>query len=191
MKENHQLLEKWLRVLFYLHAVSIINSVISDLTIYDGTWVGKAITAGVVVCLFQLAPVNGRYRGAAIFRAAMLGCALINPLVLTPIVVRQGSSEWTSVISTAAVLAVLVLSALSVYQEFRGHAEVEPKLSKNWRGLFIWMLGITVLSSCVSFIGVQMQLNLSAVGTITAVIDTVLDILYLWYLHQMIRHLSN
>lgn len=185
--ESHELLlVKWLQVLFYVHIAAIAVSLISYLPISaDFTvWVSRAITLGVIISLFQLAPVNGRYKKAAIFNTVTLGLTLINSLLIP---------------SAIFTLTASVFSLLAGYQEYSGHsdmvAETDPRLSRSWHSLFNWEIIVGVLTSLVSVVAVialaALEMNATSITTIiVGILQTVgliLQIIYLLYLNRMIR----
>lgn len=181
---------KWLRVLLLARIASIAVSLISCLPVNDGwlQWISKAITVVTITALFQLAPGNVRYRKAAVFRTVMLGLTLITSLLVA---------------STFLTLAASVLSLLSVYQEYSGHAEItadpDPKLSRNWHRLFNWGLAVGILTALVSMvmtlvlvmIGVQAGATTGIVMAVMTGAELIIDIFYLVFLNRTIRILQS
>lgn len=188
MKCRSELPAKWLRALMYVAIVSLINSVISYLPIIPAsvtTWISRGIMVAVVVCMFRLAPVNERYKKAAILRAAMLACTLITAYLF-------GSAILT--------FAASILSIIAVYQEYSAHSELvadqDPKLSRNWHSLFTWSIIAAVLlsfgASVVAVILVMEDLDVSAslvsgiaIGLLS-IPQCIIDIVYILYLKKMI-----
>lgn len=181
---------RWLRILFWIHIASIALSLISALPINTGftTWISRAITAAVMLCLFQLAPACGRYRKAAVFTAVSLDLILIATLLFS---------------SPLLTLAASIFSILAAYQEYSGHsdtvAEADPKLSRNWHSLFNWQLIVGVLTSFVSMVAVivlaALEMNAAAITALIAgalsLVSMILQIFYLMYLNRMIKIYSE
>ena len=111
MENRSELLVKWLRVLMYIAIVSLVNSVVNFLPFVPAaltTWVSRGIMVAVVVCMFQLAPANERYKKAGIMRAVMLVCTLVTAFVYASSVLN---------------LAASILSIIAVYQEYNAQPE--------------------------------------------------------------------
>ena len=180
--ETNTVAVKWLRYLFYVHIAGIIVSLTTWL--FEGNlavWLGRAVTLGVVICMYQLSPLNDRYKKSFIFRGVMLILTLITFLL------------YSSVFLT---LAASVLSLLATYQEYKAHSELvaakDAGLSRNWSSLFIWEILVSVattaLTMTATLILVLGEIGTSAVvATITAImklVSLVLGVLYLVYLHR-------
>lgn len=162
---------KWFRFLMGIAIASLVNSVAGLIPLALGsvtTWVSRGIMLAMAVCMFQLAPLNDRYRKAGIFRAGMLACALFTAFLFG---------------SMAVTIAASVFSFVAVYQEFQAHAEVvfekNPRLSRNWRSLFYWeilvgillSLGATATAAILVVSGLQ-----EGAGRISSIVITVLSI---------------
>lgn len=183
---NRELLAKWLRVLFYAYIASIAVTIFGSLTGLDTLtdWVNKAITVTAIVALFQMAPANGRYRKAAIFKTAVLCCELISLLL----------SE-----SFIFTLAAAVCALVATYQEYHGHSEIvadlDPKLSRNWENLFIWSIAVEILTVVAAmmalilvFFGDTLSIVISVVITVVLLIAAVaFEVVYLKYLNRMLH----
>lgn len=185
---NNGMLIKWLQVLIYIAIVSLLNSAISYLSFVPAaftTWVSRGIMLAMVIAMFQLAPLNGRYRKAGIMRAVMLACALITAFFF-------GSSFLTLVASIASII--------SVYQEYHAHSEIiadlDRKLLGAWQSLFNWSVISAVLVSlgasivAVILVLTNMEANASRISSITIgllkVPQCVIEIVYMLYLRKMI-----
>lgn len=176
----------WLRCLIYIHLVSIVNSLISWLSVSGSltTWIGNLILLGVTIVMFGLAQTSDRYKKSGICRAAWLGCRLINTFLPAPALFA---------------LAASLLSIIAVYEEYAGHAQIvaekDPKLSANWARLFGWSILVSVLTSLVStvvaIVIIAADVDVSAAQSIImAILDIVqlaVDGFYLWYLIRTIR----
>ncbi len=186
-KDLHQeLLTKWLRVLIYVNLVGILNSLLGRfpqvpemLTV----WASRGIMAAWIVCMLCLSDVNDRYKKAAVFRAVMLICALAGDYLMA---------------GSLLTLAASVFSVLAVYQEYSAHAEVmeplAPSLSRKWRSLFAWGLGIGVAAGLVSTVAVLLLAMgvpnavraIAILNILLFILQRFLDAVYLVYLSRMV-----
>ena len=179
---------KWLRVLFYIAIVSLVNSVVDYFPFIPAsisTWVSRGIMAATVFCMLQLAWKNKRYKKAAIFRAVMLGCALFTSFLF-------GSYLLT--------IAASVCSFLAVYQEYTAHSELvaakNTVLSRKWHNLFYWELAAAILLSFGSTLAVfllmstELQLDVSRMSSMVTLLlkipQFVIHVVRLLYLRKMI-----
>ena len=179
---------KWLRALFYIAIVSLVNSVVDYFPFIPAsisTWVSRGIMAATVFCMLQLAWKNKRYQKTAIFRAVMLGCALITSFLF-------GSYLLT--------IAASIFSILAVYQEYSAHAELVAErnaaLSRKWHKLFYWELAAAMLLSFGSTLAVfllmstDVQLDVSRIsGMVTMLLKIpqfVIHVVRLLFLRKMI-----
>lgn len=191
MENRSELLVKWFRVLMYIAIVSLVNSVVSVLPFVPAavtSWISRGIIVGVVVCMFQLAPANARYKKAGIMRAAMLACTLITAFVYA---------------SSIQNLAASILSIIAVYQEYNAHSELiadkDSKLSGKWHSLFTWGLIAGILVGFGSTVTVLiLTLMESDVVHLTAIIvgvlsipQMILDLIYMLYLKKMVSIFEN
>ena len=197
MNENieikHAKLNIWLPVLLYCALASLVNSVITYFPFIPAslsTWISRAIMMAVILCMFQLALVNDRYKKAGIFRAIMLGCNLITSYLF-------GSMILTLVAS--------IVSIIAVYQECAAHSEViadhDAKLSKAWHSLFNWsILAAVLLSLGASIVAVilvlaDMEGGASRISTIAigllSVPQFVIEIMYILYIKKMLVIISE
>jgi hypothetical protein len=184
-------LTKWLRVLMYIAIVSLVNSIVNYVPFVPAsvtTWISRGIMVAMIVCMFQLASANGRYKTAAILRAIWLGTLILGTLLHLPSVLVLGTS---------------ILSIIAVYQEYHGHSEVladkDIVLSAKWKGLFIWSfiapLLLSIGSSVAMVISSFMNLDVAKVTAITTGImripQYVIDVIYLLYLKKMLSIFEN
>jgi len=191
MENRYELLVKWLRVLMYIAIVSLVNSVVNFLPFVPAavtTWISRGIMVAMIVCMFQLASANGRYKTAAILRAIWLGTLILGTLLHIPSVLVLGTS---------------ILSIIAVYQEYHGHSEVlaekDTVLSAKWKGLFIWSfiapLLLSIGSSVTMVISSFMNLDVAKVTAFTTGImripQYVIDVIYLLYLRKMLSIFEN
>ena len=191
MENRYELLVKWLRALMYIAIVSLVNSVVSFLPFVPAAvtaWISRGIMVAVVVCMFQLAPANERYKKAGIMRVVMLVCSLVTAFVYASSVLN---------------LAASILSIIAVYQEYNAHSEMiadkEPHLSGKWHGLFAWGLIAGILVGFGSTVTVLILTMLqSDVVRLTAIIvgilsipQMILDLVYMLYIKKMISIIDN
>lgn len=180
-------INKWLRVLICIAAISLINSAVNFLPFVPTsvtTWISRGIMAAMVICMFQFATVNARYQKAGIFRAVMLGCTLITAFLYE---------------SSILTLVASILSVLAVYQEYSAHSELvaekNPKLSRKWHSLFNWSILAAVLIGFGSVVAVLIvvMLEMDAAGTASIIVGVlsvpqfVINVVYLLYLKKMIQ----
>ena len=192
VKSRSAWIAKWLRAVMYVAIASMANSVISYIPVVPAvitTWVSRGIMVAMVVCMFQLGPVNQRYKKAAVTRLGMLLSTLITSFLTG---------------STALTLVALILSVIAVYQEYHAHSELiaqmDPKLSGKWHSLFYWeFVAVFLFSLCVSIVlavtlvivGMEADgvSRLSAVITgIVNICELVVDVMYLLYLKKTIGY---
>lgn len=184
-------LTKWLRVLMYIAIVSLANSIVNYVPFMPAsvtTWISRGIMVAMIICMFQIASSNGRYKTAAILRAIWLGTLLLGTLLHIPSVLVLGTS---------------ILSIIAVYQEYHGHSEILAEkdivLSAKWKGLFIWSfiapLLLSIGSSAAMVISSFMNLDVAKVTAITTGImripQYVIDVIYLLYLKKMLSIFEN
>ena len=175
----------WLRNLFYIHIASIALSLPTLIFINNPItpWIGHALSAGIALCLFYLAPANTRYRTAAILTAVYVGLSVLSQLMPNSLLT----------------IAISILSIIAAYQEFHAHAEIveekNPKLSQRWKSLFVWQIVIGVIAGFSSVAAVVImvlaEMDQEQIVALTAgaviLVSLIPGILYLVYLRRMIR----
>lgn len=195
MNENRNfdpdMLTKWLRVLMYISVVSLVNAAANYVPFIPAaltTWISRGVTIAMVICMFQLAPVNARYRKAGILRAVMLICTLITAFV-------HASSILTFTAS--------ILSIVAVYQEYNAHSELvsdqDAKLAGKWHSLFNWSILAGVLVGFGSVLGALIVAAFEVdVVRVTALVIGLLgiplmivDLVYILYIRKMIAIFEN
>lgn len=183
MEYRENLPVKWLRYLFYVQIAGIAVSLLGWVSSSEAlnVWLGRAVTLGVVVCMYQLSPMDPRYKKSFILRGVMLILTLITYLLHS---------------STFLTLAASVLSILATYQEYHAHsglvAQQDEQLSGRWSSLFVWEILVsvltTVLTMAATLILVMGGIGTSAVVAVITVImklvSLVLRVLYLVYLNR-------
>ena len=193
--EYKELLKKWLRVLFYINLISMIQTVVESVTNLGivGQWITKILAVVTFWCFFQLKDTNPRYRKAAIFSALVFICGLIMPAT------RTASFGITS----ALVLAGSTFGWIVSYQVYHAHGEIaaqwDAKLGKKWSNLFTWEILVSLAVSAVSVFGTTLLIamdNLSgSLTTVILVLSTILNLflegLYLLYMVQTLKLLEE
>jgi len=182
---------KWLHVLMYIAIASVINSAMNFLPFVPAAvtaWISRGIMVAMVVCMFQMAPANDRYKKAGIMRAVMLGCILITAFLYA---------------SSLLSLVASILSIIAVYQEYSAHSELvadkDANLSGKWHSLFTWGIIAAVLVSVGSTVAVLIMslLEMDAVRVASIIIgilgipQMILDIVYMMYIKKMITILEE
>lgn len=191
MEFKKDLIAKWLRIMMYIALASLVNSVIDFLPFVPASvtaWISRGIMVAMVVCLFQLAPANDRYKKAGIMRAVMLVCTLITAFLYA---------------SSILTLAASILSIIAVYQEYNAHSELvaekDAKLSGKWHSLFTWGIIAAVLVSFGSIVTVLIvaMLEMDAVRATSVIVgllsvpQLVIDVVYLLYLKKMMGYFQT
>ena len=194
MNEHKELLQKWLKVLFYVKIASMAITVINAATYWDNitAWILKSVNVVVLWSLFQLKDVNPRYRTAAITKLVALICVLLT----APVNMRVGLSSILLLVGSTA-------GWVASYQEYHGHGELveemDAKLAKKWKDLFVWEI---VIGLGISFISVGATTVLVAAGAASSNITTaiillsslsslVLEALYLLYMKRTLDLLNH
>lgn len=193
--ESHrQLLVKWLGILLWVQIVGLVASALSSVPNFGAlaTWFGYGVTAGAAVCLFQMTSTDTQYLKAAFFLIATLGCRLINLLLGDLIALLQIPNSVGSIITFVA----SICSIVAVYQEYTAHAglvaEQDDKLSDNWKRLFglqmlvavVKVIGLNTATMLTVFLSVDTLVLRSVVTAVLEAAQTVLNVLYLVYLHR-------
>ena len=188
MNEHKEILSKYLRILFYTQIASIAITCINAVTYLDNitVWVNRAITLIVIWCLFQIRAVNPRYRTAAITKALVFLSGLLTLPVNT-----SGLG-----LSSILMLAGSFCSWITAYQEYHGHgelvAELDGKLAKKWKDLFLWEVVVALGTSVISVFGTVIlmaaDMLTDTITTVVIILSTVLGLvlegLYLLYMKR-------
>ena len=194
MNEHRELLQKWLKVLFYAQIASMAITAINAVTYLDNitAWILKAVNVMVVWSLFQLKDVNPRYRTSAITKFVVLICGLLT----APVNTQLGLSSILLLIGSGC-------SWVTTYQEYHGHgelvAEMDSKLAKRWKDLFVWEVAIALGTSVISIVGVTIlvatEVLTTAISTILIAVTTIIGLglegLYLLYMKRTLNLLEN
>lgn len=183
MESQREIFVKWIKYLFYIQVAAGVVGLLSAVPALDAivVWVNRALSIATVVVLFKLAPLNKRYKKAAIFAGVGLALAIL--------------IVWTDMV--ALVLVVSIFSLVGTYQEYNGHSEMvgamDAKLAGNWHGLFNWQIfsgiivgllgGVLVAVGLVAF-SMSQEVLTSITLALTNVLDLILWIIYLRFLKR-------
>ena len=183
MTNNKALFLKWIKNLFYIECVAFLLYLISQLP-FVGSWLGwiAFIVSGIrVYCLYNLLPINERYKKAFTFSAITLALTLV----------LKVSDMW--LLSIVA----MVTGLIELYQEFCGHSEVlltiDSKLSGKWHSLFNWnvfgSIIVAILGAPVIIVAaVAFVLDANIISILTTIMilgfDIILKVIYLVYLKR-------
>ena len=184
MDEQRPLIAKWIYVLFVCGIASMILSALNAIPVLSGAagWISRIVSVAAAVALFKLAPVNDRYRKAAIFSAVTVGGGIA--------VTVLNMNFFTMVISICAIIAN--------YQELNAHSELvapsDAKLSRRWHSLFYWELAVGLvtgfLSSAAVVIAVLADVDAEAITSVTvavlSAINVVIGLFHILYLKKTV-----
>lgn len=205
MDRNNQTV-KWLSGLFFLALVSFVLEVVTDFTIHDRwvSWVQKALSAGIVVCLYCLHPMEGTYRFSAICQAVTVLLSFATLLwgtFLVPALTAAGHTVALAILTLAFKCLFFVIWAFSVLGaclEKRAHSLLvspkEPAFAVKWRRLFFWQLAFSALFSIgtavTTALSMRFQWDTATVAPVWAILQLpvrIVQVVYLNYLHKTIR----
>ena len=187
MANNKALFLKWMKILFYIHCVSLVAYLIGLLPLIGSLfgWVAPVVTVISIFCLYSLAPVNERYKKAAILSAVAF--------VLSVIMKFSGIGFIIGLIF----IVCMVCNLVAMYQEYGGHSDVlvtiDNKLSKNWHTLFNWQvfgsIVVAIIGAPVIIVAaVAFLLDANVISILTTVLiscfDIILDVFYLVFLKR-------
>lgn len=164
MEERRDTPLKWLRILFYLELASLALSLLGYLPIKIDwiNWPARALTAGMLYCMFCMGVFYNRYKTAAIFRTVPFAYSLISAIVTIMMarwVATNGNHPSLQIYNTISTLigsVVLVLGWIGTYQFYHANADLvaekSPTLEKKWRNFFWLTLGIGLATSTASYL---------------------------------------
>lgn len=175
---------KWIKFLFICQIADLFLTFLAPVAILGNItpWITRMISVATIVAFFKLAPVNGRYRKAAIFYSISVGGGIVVLLM----------SENTAVLF----IVVSVCSAIASYQELNAHSEItahkDAKLSKRWHSLFFIELFGGFLAAGLGMVAILVFLlagaDSGADATVEAIcsaaISVILEILRIVYLKK-------
>lgn len=205
MGRNNQT-TKWLSGLFFLSLLGFVLGVITEFTNNDNwaSWVQKAISAGIVVCLYCLHSAQENYRFSALCRAVslLLGLGkLLAGTFLAPMLTAAGRADTLAIINLASICLSVVISGISIlgaWLEMRAHgllvSQEEPVLAAKWRKLFLWQLAFSLLysigTSVTTALLMSFQWDVATVAPVWVILQLpvrIVRILYLYYLYKTIQ----
>lgn len=194
LRTKRQLALKLLKILFCLHAFSLGISLIkylpvpSDLT----AWASRILSVGMVFCLFSLGGIHSGYRFAGAARVVVLAQNIVFALLPVPVLVSWNQSAESLRIIRLIYGAVMVLSWVATWFEYRSHGAlasvVSKKLAMLWIALFAGSLLVSVLSSVVSWGVAYLTRDVVFLNTVNSVIGILsrgLDVLCLCLLYKL------
>ena len=198
---NKAILQKWLPILLYVQCTSMAISVLSLIIPLGNvtTWIGYFVTIAVFSVLYRLGPACGRYRKSAVFQCVSLILMILNAVVI----INSGAATGTSLLGSVFTFAASVCTLIASYQEYYSDGEVirelDGKLAKRWRSLFVWQIVVGVVvglgSSIIAVLSVMIGFaEVATVGIlvlITGLAGVALRIVYLLYLGKMIKLLKG
>ena len=170
MDDRKPLIAKWIYVLFVCGIASMILSALNTIPALGvaAGWISRIVSVAAAVALFKLAPVNERYRKAAIFSVVyVVGGIAVTVLKM---------NVFTMVISICAIIAN--------YQELNAHSELvaprDAKLSGRWHSLFYWELAVGLvtgfLSSAAVVIAVLADVDAEAITSVTVAVLSAINV---------------
>ena len=181
---NKELFLKWTKNLYNVQIVLLVCGVLSAIPLLGNVfgWISRIFSLIVVYILYQLAPVNERYKKAAIFSGVAIVIGLLTHFM-----------NMTMLIS----LVVIICSLVGTYQEYTAHSDmldgIDNILARKWHSLFNWQvfgglfLGV-LLSPIIVLLTVLLLLDANILTAITLVVvtgfDLILDLVYLKYLKR-------
>lgn len=153
---------KWLKVLFVLNMLDVLAGILKQVQLAEvamplywaGTALGLVNMMGELIALLKLSPESGDYRRAAVYSVVSL--VLIAAFYLQPVFYLPTKSAESALVfllvRLALGLAVMIMSALSLYYEVKGHAWIlqglDDRLAQNWRT--VWRLTVATMIVLVS-----------------------------------------
>lgn len=184
MTNNKELFLKWTKNLWIAQIVVFISVIVASISSegIDLGWINHIVMLAVAYILYQLAPINTRYRKAAVFTGISIVLSILVKFVSVSILT----------------FAVSICSLIAIYQEYNAHFEIlvgiDDKLARKWHSLFNWqivgglILGVLVAPTII-LVAVYFPLDANLLATITLALitgfDTILRLVYLSYLKRM------
>lgn len=194
----------WLTILFWLQVASLVTPFLSYIPIVNVFYAfcSPVLSIALIVCLFQLSRTNRLYQTAAIFHCAalLLGAVIrlrvIEQLVLYPLMNRGAVVDPSQIFSLLAIVRTLC-TLIATYLTFRGHStscsaadiEIHTKWNLLFGGIALSWILYYILPRLIS--ATESQFLNHSVIWILGIFNVALDLVYLWYVHQMIQALSK
>lgn len=171
MENNKKLITKWLQILYYCVIVRFILSIGISIPLLS-----RIVSIVIIVALFNLAPVNEKYRTSMFFQAVSFVGTILSSLLKIPLIT----------------VVFLVCSIVASYYQYNAHSEItqekDTKLSEKWHSLFyleIFSGFIVAFFSLIPIIlGVFGQMDVNTVTFIESIISRVVN-LALYCLHGL------
>jgi hypothetical protein len=172
---------RWLKVLFVLNMLDVLAGILKQVQLAEvamplywaGTALGLVNMMGELIALLKLSPESGDYRRAAVYSVVSL--VLIAAFYLQPVFYLPPKSAESALVfllvRLALGLAVMIMSALSLYYEVKGHAWIlqglDDRLAQNWRTIgrliaatmIVWVSAM-LLAALVPWLGRVVMLAL-------------------------------
>ena len=188
-REHNLLLARWLSVMFYAEIALLVMLVVAMIPSLQGIsgWIGRIAQAAVMVALYQLSGVHGRYWKAFLY----FSIAFVGGLFQT--------IAGTTLLTTAASICGLV----ATYQEYHAHSEVvnavDYTLANKWVSLFYWEIVVGLVGSFITIamvalgVGAGMDEGLLVVlgVAVVAVTELPLGLMRLRCLRKMMGYYSE
>ena len=183
MTNKKELFLKWTKNLYNVQLVLLVCGVLSAFPLLGNVfnWISSILTLVIVYILYQLAPVNERYRKAAFFSGVAIIARLLTATINFSVIV----------------LGVLICALVGTYQEYCGYSDIldgiDNTLARKWHSLFNWQIfgGIflgVLISPIIVLLTVFLVLDANLLTTVTLIavtgFDLILDLVYLRYLKR-------
>ena len=184
MTNNKELFLRWTKYLWVAQIVALVSVIVASISFegIDLGWTNHIVMLALAYILYQLAPINARYRKAAVFTGISIVLSILVKFVSVSVLT----------------FAVSICSLIAIYQECSAHSEIlvgiDDKLARKWHSLFNWqivgglILGVLVAPTII-LVAVYFPLDANLLATITLALitgfDTILRLVYLSYLKRM------
>lgn len=183
MTNNKELFLKWTKNLYNVQIVLLVCGVLSAVPLVGDvfTWISRVFSLITIYILYQLAPVNERYKKAAIFSGIAIVVGILTQTANVAVVGLAGS----------------ICSLVGIYEEYTAHSDIldgiDNILARKWHSLFNWQIfgGIVLGVLAAPLVVVLAGVLLFDANIITALVlilvtgfDLILDFVYLKYLKR-------
>lgn len=183
--EHALLLGKYLTALLWIMLASVLAGLVTNRTggvLNAVKLLAQCLATGWV--LLQLSPVHSGYRLAGILEISQGVIGFVTELIPT-----DRSSAGLLIL---LLLPSLVLSFITLYQEYNAHADVmesvDGAFADKWRALWKWTVGLLI----GLFVGLLLMLLSAGFGLLMLLLDAiglvVTVVLYAVYLWRMAKH---
>lgn len=175
-------LGEWIRALFWIAILRIILNLFSKALPNLSVTLGVVCTVLYVAVLLRMSGESQRYKIAGIFGICGAVITIVTDLFIGDSVAGAGG--------VIVGIAGMVVTLISEYQEYMGHADVlqevigETELAEKWKKLWTVYMVLLILTM-VSLLLALMSVNLGAIMAIVMAIGVVVvSILKMVYLHK-------